>query len=59
MFMEAILDLMPLFGVGFVTSLRLKIKCKYYFLATPYLRCINGTSSSLADARIKGDVLGR
>ena len=27
--------------------------------AAPYQRCKNGTSSSLADARIKGVVLGR
>ena len=27
--------------------------------AAPYQRCKNGTSSSLADARIKGAVLGR
>ena len=28
-------------------------------VAAPYQRCENGTSSSLADARIKGVVLGR
>ena len=27
--------------------------------AAPYQRCKNGTSSSLADARLKGIVLGR